>query len=112
MWIAPALLTLAVLSGRGRSRLWAVITLAGVAVFAAGPQWWFPSGAGRELRWAAWEQAAGSSYVLFAVVVLALSAFAGTAITRGRSPYQWSARDPEAPDGAVLPGTTGRIPGR
>ncbi len=85
VWIVPALLTLAVLSGRCRSRLWAAITLAGVAVFAAGPQWWFPSGAGRELRWAAWEQIAGSSYVLFALVVLVLSGYAGTTITRAGS---------------------------
>jgi alpha-1,2-mannosyltransferase len=82
VWCIPALLTLAVISRRENSRLWLAITFAGLAVFAASPQWWFPSGAGRELRWAVWQQAVGSSYVIFALSVLALSAYARTTITR------------------------------
>ncbi|HEY5018138.1 MAG TPA: hypothetical protein VII59_15325, partial [Streptosporangiaceae bacterium] len=41
---------------------------------AAAPQWWFPSGGGRELGWAVWQQAVGSSYVILAAAVLLLSA--------------------------------------
>ena len=43
-------------------------------MFSVSPQWWFPSGANRELHWAAWEQAVGSSYVIFAAVVLLAAA--------------------------------------
>jgi len=39
-------------------------------MFAVSPQWWFPNGGNRELRWAGWEQAVGSCYVIFAVGVL------------------------------------------
>jgi alpha-1,2-mannosyltransferase len=74
VWCVPALLSLASLARRHRSRLAATAAACGLVIFAAGPQWWFPHGAGRELRWAPWEQAAGSAYVLFAVVVLILAA--------------------------------------
>ncbi len=74
VWCVPAILTLASLARRHRSRLAAAAAAGGLVVFAAAPQWWFPHGAGRELRWAPWEQAAGSSYVLFAVAVLVLAA--------------------------------------
>jgi alpha-1,2-mannosyltransferase len=56
----------------GRLALAAAVT--GLAVFAAAPQWWFPRGGQGELHWAAWEQAAGSSYVIFAALVLLLAA--------------------------------------
>jgi alpha-1,2-mannosyltransferase len=74
VWCVPAILTLASLARRHRSRLAAAVAACGLVVFAAAPQWWFPHGAGRELRWAPWEQAAGSSYVLFAAAVLVLAA--------------------------------------
>jgi alpha-1,2-mannosyltransferase len=74
VWCVPAILTLASLGRRHRSRLAAAVAACGLVVFAAAPQWWFPHGAGRELRWAPWEQAAGSSYVLFAAAVLVLAA--------------------------------------
>ena len=74
VWCVPAILTLASLARRHRSRLPAAVAACGLVVFAAAPQWWFPHGAGRELRWAPWEQAAGSSYVLFAAAVLVLAA--------------------------------------
>ncbi|MDQ2876033.1 MAG: glycosyltransferase 87 family protein [Actinomycetota bacterium] len=82
VWCGPALLTLAVLGRRHHSWLSLVTAAFGVAVFAAAPQWWFPSGADRELRWAAWQQAIGSSYVIFAAFVLALSAYAKLALAR------------------------------
>jgi alpha-1,2-mannosyltransferase len=74
VWCVPAILTLASLARRHHSRLAAAVAACGLVVFAAAPQWWFPHGAGRELRWAPWEQAAGSSYVLFAAAVLVLAA--------------------------------------
>jgi alpha-1,2-mannosyltransferase len=72
VWGETAVLTLAVLSWRGRlpRRLGLAVAAAGAVMFAVSPQWWFPNGGNRELRWAGWEQAIGSSYVIFAVVVL------------------------------------------
>jgi alpha-1,2-mannosyltransferase len=99
VWGETAVLTLAILGWRGRSRdcrqdaavhrgrtgrphevgpmqgrLWLAITAAGAVMFAVSPQWWFPSGGNRELHWTAWEQAVGSSYVIFAAVVLLAAA--------------------------------------
>ena len=85
VWGETAVLTLAILGWRGRDpmpgRLGGLaIAAAGAVVFAVSPQWWFPSGGNRELHWAAWEQAVGSSYVIFAAAVLLASGAAG----RGR----------------------------
>ncbi len=81
VWGETAVLTLAILGWRGRGpmpgRLSLAIAAAGAAVFAVSPQWWFPSGGNRELHWAAWEQAVGSSYVIFAAAVLLASGAAG-----------------------------------
>jgi alpha-1,2-mannosyltransferase len=76
VWSVPALLTLADLGRRHHHRLAMAAFACGLAVFASAPQWWLPRAAGRELRWAPWQQAIGSSYVLFAALVLLLSAFA------------------------------------
>jgi alpha-1,2-mannosyltransferase len=70
VWAEPALLALAVVSVRGRHRAGLVAAIAGLVLFAASPQWWFPNGENRELHWAAWEQVVGSSYVIAAVAVL------------------------------------------
>ena len=64
MWAAPALLLLAVRGLQDKNRALLAAALAGLAVFAAGPQWWLPHWANREAHWAAWEQLAGSCYVL------------------------------------------------
>jgi alpha-1,2-mannosyltransferase len=56
-------------------RLCLAIAAAGAVMFALSPQWWFPSGGNRDLHWAAWEQAVGSSYVIFAAVVLLTAAW-------------------------------------
>jgi hypothetical protein len=88
-------LTLAILSWRGRhptgisvlpSRLGLVLAAAGFVIFAAAPQWWFPDGGNRELRWAVWEQLIGSSYVIYAVIVLFTGGIAGGAEVRGVRP--------------------------
>ena len=76
VWAVPAVLTLAVLGLRHSARLSLALAGSGLLIFGASPQWWFPTKAGRELRWAPWQQAAGSSYVIFAALVLLLSASA------------------------------------
>jgi alpha-1,2-mannosyltransferase len=76
VWSVPAMLTLVALGRRYHHRLALATATTGLVVFAAAPQWWFPRGANQELRWAVWQQATGSSYVLFAVAVLLLSASA------------------------------------
>ena len=62
----------------------------GLAVFAAAPQFWFRHGHRRELHWALWQQAAGSSYVVFAVLILALALSA--AVRRVLWPRPWPGR--------------------
>ena len=74
VWAEPALLVLAIDGLRDRRRGLLAGAAAGVAVLAAAPQWWFPTGADRELRWAAWQQAIGGGYVVLASVILLLSA--------------------------------------
>ena len=68
------MLLLAVRGLRERRRAMLAAAVAGLAVFATGPQWWFPHTEHRELHWAAWEQVIGGSYVILAVVILLVSA--------------------------------------
>jgi alpha-1,2-mannosyltransferase len=75
VWVAPALLLLAVRGLRDRRRAMLAAAIAGLIVFAAGPQWWFPHTENRELHWAAWEQVIGGSYVILAAVILLISPF-------------------------------------
>jgi alpha-1,2-mannosyltransferase len=79
VWAEPALVVLAILSTRHSRRAGLAVAVAGVAVFAVPPTLPPPSGHGAWPGWIPWEQAAGSSYVIFAVGVLLLSAFAGRA---------------------------------
>jgi alpha-1,2-mannosyltransferase len=74
VWCVPGLLTLADLGRRHHHRLAGVVAAGGLVLFAAGPQWWLGKFAGPELRWTAWQQAIGSSYVFFAVLVLLVAA--------------------------------------
>ncbi len=74
VWCAPALLVLADLGRRHRSRLAVAAAACGVVIFAAAPQWWLGKFGGQELSWAAWQQVLGGSYVIFAVIVLLLAA--------------------------------------
>jgi alpha-1,2-mannosyltransferase len=76
VWCGPALLTLAELGRRHRHRLALAVAACGFVLFATAPQWWLSRLAGPELKWAAWQQAAGSSYVIFAAAALLLSACA------------------------------------
>jgi alpha-1,2-mannosyltransferase len=74
VWGETAVLTLALLGRRHRRRDELIVAACGLAVFAAAPQWWFPSGGNMDLHWAAWQQILGASYVIFASFMLALSA--------------------------------------
>jgi alpha-1,2-mannosyltransferase len=73
VWCVPALLTLTALGVGRRSWLLLAAACAGLAMFAAAPQLWLPRGRNVELRWAVWQQAVGSSYVLFAALILVLA---------------------------------------
>jgi alpha-1,2-mannosyltransferase len=73
VWCVPALLTLTALGVGRRARLPLAAASAGLAIFAAAPQLWLPRGGNVELRWAAWEQVVGSSYVIFAALILILA---------------------------------------
>ena len=107
VWCVPAVLTLAALSRRHPARLPLVLTVCGLLVFGAAPQWWFPASVGRELRWAPWEQVVGSSYVLFAALVLVLSACA--MLTPSRAPRASPPGPSLAPAGQVA-GDAGLAP--
>jgi alpha-1,2-mannosyltransferase len=73
VWAVPGLLTLAVISRQRRHRAGLAMAAAGFVIFAAAPQWWFPLGQNREWHWAIWQQIVGSSYVIFAAVILLLA---------------------------------------
>jgi alpha-1,2-mannosyltransferase len=80
VWAIPALVTLAC----ARSVRLRLAAAAGVVIFFLAPQWWFPNGGQRELRWAVWQQIVGSSYVIFAVIVMLLAVW--IALPRRASP--------------------------
>jgi alpha-1,2-mannosyltransferase len=67
VWAVPALLCLVVSARR--------LAIAGLVLFAVGPQCWLPQGGDRPLAWAPWEQILGDSYVLCAVVVIGWFAY-------------------------------------
>jgi len=73
VWAGPALLAIAAADRRGHLPAARAAAVAGIVLFVVCPQWWFPHGGNRELHWAFWEQAAGSSYVAFAAAVLIMS---------------------------------------
>jgi alpha-1,2-mannosyltransferase len=74
VWCVPALFALAETGRRRHHRLALAAAAGGFIVFATAPQWWLGKLAGPELDWGGWQQAIGSSYVLFAALVLLLSA--------------------------------------
>jgi alpha-1,2-mannosyltransferase len=70
-WVraAPALLTCLTATNASRRRPPAFAVLA-LLTFAIAPHWLLPSGGGRELHWAWWQQAAGDSYALLGLAAL------------------------------------------
>jgi alpha-1,2-mannosyltransferase len=112
VWGETAMLTIALLSHEhrrgghrrrghlrgGHLRGGMIVAACGLVIFAAAPQWWFPSGGNRELGWAAWQQVVGSSYVILATVILLL-------------PTRWLIPEPLAQDrlsGDASPGPLAR----
>jgi len=67
VWAVPALLCLAISARR--------LAVAGLVLFAVGPQCWLPQGDNRELNWAPWQQILGDSYVLCAIAVIGWFAY-------------------------------------
>jgi alpha-1,2-mannosyltransferase len=65
VWIAPALVLLARPALLRHWASWAII-----AVFAAGPHWWFPNDNDVERDWTWWQQLIGNLYVFVGVAVL------------------------------------------
>jgi alpha-1,2-mannosyltransferase len=91
VWCIPVLLTLTTLGIRHRSRLPLTAACIGLVIFAAAPQFWLPHGRNMEPHWAAWQQAIGNSYALFAALILLLASFpailpAGQLTERDMSP--------------------------
>ena len=91
VWCVPAILALAGLARRSPARprgarLPLAVAAAGLVIFAASPQRWFPHVQDRELHLALWQQAADSSYVLFAALVLALAAVGLLTLEARRQP--------------------------
>lgn len=91
VWGEAAVLTLAIGCWRGQRPVWhqvrnglvpdrlsLAVAAVGALLFAVSPQWCFPDGGNRELHWAAWEQALGSSYVIYAAAILTGTALWGT----------------------------------
>jgi alpha-1,2-mannosyltransferase len=83
VWGETTVLVLAVAGWARRDRVALAAAVVGLVVFASSPQFLLPLGQDHELHWAAWEQVVGSPYVLFALVVLVLSA-----VRRGGFPRQ------------------------
>jgi alpha-1,2-mannosyltransferase len=69
VWAAPALLTCLNTTNPNRRRPPTVAVLA-LLIFAIAPHWLLPTGGGRELHWAWWQQAAGDSYALTGLAAL------------------------------------------
>jgi alpha-1,2-mannosyltransferase len=75
VWAAPVLLTAVLSMYRAGNRRMLAWSCAGVALFVAAPQFWFPHTNGKELRWAWWEQVIGSAYVWVAIAALVVVAY-------------------------------------
>jgi len=74
VWCVPAVVALGAVGLRHRAWGLLAATAAGIAIFAAGPQWWFPNGHARERDWSVWQQIVGSAYVGFAAIILVIAA--------------------------------------
>jgi alpha-1,2-mannosyltransferase len=72
VWVAPALLVVAATAWRSRSWGRAAVTLAMAAVFMIAPHQYLPQADGRELAWTPLQQAIGSTYVWFTVLLFVL----------------------------------------
>jgi alpha-1,2-mannosyltransferase len=73
VWAAPALLACLATSNPNQRRLLCCAVLA-LLTFAIAPHCLLPSGSGRELHWAWWQQTVGDSYALAAFAALTQAA--------------------------------------
>ncbi|MBN9111160.1 MAG: DUF2029 domain-containing protein [Pseudonocardia sp.] len=72
VWIAPALVVTIAHALRDRSAGWAAVSAVLVVAFYVAPFRFLPHDDGREAQWNGWEQVAGATYVIVAVVLLAV----------------------------------------
>ncbi|MGE3663941.1 MAG: glycosyltransferase 87 family protein [Pseudonocardia sp.] len=71
VWVAPAMMVLAVTAWRAWSWRWALVTLLSAAVFVGAPHvWGLPRADGRELAWTPLQQVWGSTFTWFTVLLL------------------------------------------
>ena len=73
VWAVVILLGWLVLAHRTRQRRAVLVAGAGLVVFVAAPQWWWPRGGEVEHDWNFFQQVTGNSYVLFGLIVLLVS---------------------------------------
>ena len=105
-WCAPAVLTFTARGVSRRSRRLLAAGAAGLALFAASPQFWIRPGWNADVRWAVWQQLVTSPYALFAALILLLNC---AAVSPVRS-IPGSGSTPRAAD--VEPGDHGQLPAR
>ena len=74
VWAVPGLLVLVVLARRRSWRAGLAAFCAGFVIFMVSPPWLLPHEGDAALHWAPWQQVAGDSYAIIAVILLVLSA--------------------------------------
>lgn len=74
VWLVPLVVALLTAGYVERDRALVRLGFTGLVLAATSPQWWFPHAQDAERHWNPVEQVVGSSYVLYALVVLALVA--------------------------------------
>ena len=84
VWIVP--LTIALWRAGSQEPVLRHLAVAGVALTLLNPLWRLPHGGGTELSWTWWEHVAGSSYVIYAVVVVVVVAVTGRPRPRRTEP--------------------------
>ncbi|RZT85457.1 alpha-1,2-mannosyltransferase [Pseudonocardia sediminis] len=72
VWVVPALIAVGAHAVRYRSVAWAAVGVVTAAMFYVAPFRWMPNVWGMQMRWSLWEQTLGASYVIVAVITLAL----------------------------------------
>jgi alpha-1,2-mannosyltransferase len=112
VWVAPALMCLAVTGRRHSWRAGLAAACAGLVLFVVSPMWLLPgSSANGELSWAWWQQAIGDTYVIFAAIVLLLaSRFPRSGQAPGRAVIGTSTGTPAAGRSMGLPGPLQEYP--
>jgi alpha-1,2-mannosyltransferase len=61
-----------------------VLTAASLVVFSLSAHWWWPNTANREQGWSFWQQLAGNSYPILALIVLLVIAIRPSAPASAR----------------------------